>query len=77
MVDDGTGNARFQIWADRETTYITASNASIADNKWHHIAGIYDGDTGYIKIFVDGNEVASKAITLSSFVITNGLISAS
>ena len=47
--------------------YITflgsVSDKMIDDNKWHHIAGIYDNDLGMAYLFVDG--VLNDSIAIS------------
>jgi len=39
------------------------SNAKVADNSWHYVGAVYDGNTA--KIYVDGKKGGESAITLS------------
>jgi hypothetical protein len=42
-----------------------AGTSSIADGKWHHLTGVYDGSTAYL--YVDGARVASGAVSGVSY----------
>ena len=39
---------------------VNSPPGSVIFNEWHHIAGVIDAQNDYIKIFIDGNEVAQQ-----------------
>ncbi len=49
---------------DKRTFNVVASS-SIVDGRWHHLAVVYEGNwTGMLRIYVDGQEEASKKIEM-------------
>lgn len=52
-----------------DTTYV--SNVNISKNDWEHITAIYDGDNGWVEIYVNG----IKTYNSSAPIITNFLTS--
>ena len=48
----GAPSAQSQIW-------INSPNGSIQPMRWYHVAGVVDTQTGVMKIFIDGVEVAN------------------
>jgi len=56
--------------------YLWAQISSMALNTWYHVAGIIDGKSGLMKIFLNGSEVASgdfgKDIRVSSLPLRIG-----
>jgi hypothetical protein len=58
-----------------ESSGDTYSNASLytdlRDDKWHHIALTHDGSTNTHSVYLDGQLVASKSGTVSSFAADN------
>lgn len=67
----------FQVFIGKFSTVITfscagtgravSSTTNICDNKWHHVAAVYDGSAK--KIFIDG--VFDKSIISSGSIVTN------
>ncbi|GAB5518897.1 MAG: hypothetical protein RhofKO_11480 [Rhodothermales bacterium] len=60
IIDKRDANADgFDLFIDRDSKLfvrinnrVAASNAVVADSQWHHVAGVYDGET--IRLYVDG-----------------------
>ena len=57
-----TNGIRATLWSSG--LVLTAQMASTPtetyfNGSWHHVAGVYDGTTGTLKLYVDGNEEAS------------------
>jgi hypothetical protein len=58
-VNNGTGNLYFGV-VNSETEYVARySNSNINLNEWNHLAGVYDGSTGVVRLYLNGSEVAS------------------
>ncbi|MBI1928664.1 tetratricopeptide repeat protein [Candidatus Poribacteria bacterium] len=65
-------NRSYTLWVNQEGyIYLTSSPGNapqigltsphpIQLNEWHHIAGVIDGKNRVMKLFIDGNEVASR-----------------
>ncbi|NOU70918.1 hypothetical protein GC098_05650, partial [Paenibacillus sp. LMG 31458] len=71
----GGGQARVAYWPNG-----SSSNQSLSfpwtygDNKWHHYVASYDHALG-LKVYVDGNLVASNATNLGSLpIVTNKIV---
>jgi hypothetical protein len=50
------GHVEMQVFNNNEQAGVTGSTV-IADDKWHHVAGVYDG--AHLQVFVDGHLDAS------------------
>ena len=59
---------RFRLKTNGRTSTLIAASGDISNNKWVHVAAIYDGQT--MRLYKDGVEVGSKAKQGS--VTTNG-----
>ena len=46
--------------SDQRNVALSSPFNSIALNTWYHVAGIIDGNSGVMKILLNGNEIASK-----------------
>jgi hypothetical protein len=69
-----TGNSKgLFFYVSNGKTYAESPDAGIGiwDDKWHHIAGTYDGDI--VKLYVDGKIVPSSAPTTTVRSIAYGL----
>ena len=40
-----------------------SSDASLVDNKWHHVATVWDGDSCQLTLYKDGSLIASQDMT--------------
>ncbi|HRX84215.1 MAG TPA: DUF4215 domain-containing protein [Phycisphaerae bacterium] len=59
VIADGEARIRFLLKADGWTKDMETSRNIVSAGEWHHIATTYDGQS--MKIYVDGEEVASTA----------------
>ncbi len=72
----------FKVYIDELSTGITfgsdgtgrpvTSTTNICDNKWHHVAAVYDGITKYIYIdgVFDSSRISSGLITTNDYKVT-------
>ncbi len=54
-----SGNVDAAVWSWGHNAYLQSSVVGV-DTDWHHVAATYDGAT--VKLYIDGNEVASQAV---------------
>ena len=70
-----TGEVRFYInstyGSDGSTSSLASPDGVIQKNKWHYVVGSYDGDTSQIKLWVDGELVASRDGVNQTISFTN------
>ncbi|RME15414.1 MAG: LamG domain-containing protein, partial [Bdellovibrio sp.] len=65
--NDGAGNLVFQVNDTDEPD--VAVQAPIVDvNEWHHIVGVYDGDSSFVGLYVDGILVAQQTTSVPTFI---------
>jgi hypothetical protein len=68
----------FQIYRSGTRLYVDSNNMYMPNGEWHQVIGQYDGQ--YLRLFIDGQQVASKdigsgSIDISSNVFQIGLMS--
>ncbi len=70
VLDTGAGSAgdlRFFVRNAAGTVSAASSSAQLAnDNTWHHVVGVCDEAGGHIYLYLDGNLLASAAISANS-----------
>lgn len=74
-VDDKRGRIAFSITNSMSKVVERSAPFPYADNKWHHLAGVYDGER--LSLHVDGKSlfaVPSKHAQVPSFLVPEGLI---
>lgn len=74
-VDAKRGRIAFSITNSMSKVIERSAPFPYADNKWHHLAGVYDGEA--MSLYVDGKllfTVPSKQIQVPSFLLPEGLI---
>ena len=54
----------------------TSSNERLDDNYWHHIAAMYDDESGLVSLYVDGvlndtNELSGDFVSSSNNIYVN------
>lgn len=63
--------------SDSSANDVCSVTNELRDNKWHHIAGMYDGTARQIRMYYDGNPSSNASVTANSGsaakVWTNGL----
>ncbi|MFV2038037.1 MAG: PKD domain-containing protein, partial [Paracoccaceae bacterium] len=57
----GDGRVTFKLTTDEGTFSLTSEQAIFDDEAWHRIGLAYDGSTGQLEMFADGQSVASVA----------------
>ena len=57
FVRDATGNARL------------ATSSVVPNNQWHHLVGVCDQANGFVRLYVDGVNVAQGSITPNSGIL--------
>ena len=56
-----TTNGRPRVyWNNGEVNLTASSTYDVRDGKWHHLAYVRDVTNNFIKIFLDGNEIAAS-----------------
>jgi hypothetical protein len=58
LVVDNDGHLIFSCTGLDGNSQITG-HTNVADNNWHHVAGVYDQDIGEISLYIDGSKDAS------------------
>ena len=63
-LDCGGGGHAFRFFVrDAGGGAHLATSSVVPNNQWHHLVGICDEANGYVRLFVDGTNVAQTAIT--------------
>lgn len=57
---------------DKDMATVKATN-TIATGQWVHVAATWDGGTGNLKLYVDGSEVTTQAVSTFSTTLTGTL----
>lgn len=75
VLDDGastSGDLRFFVRNAAGTTSVASSGTTVAaDGLWHHVVGVCDEAGGHIYLYLDGNQIASQAITAGSGILAS------
>jgi len=72
---NGSGQAHFWMEDQDDDDYQVVSTEAIIDDSWHHVAGTYNIDTGYMAIYIDGiliddeNHYFTPITNISNFFI--------
>ncbi|OXU15667.1 LamG-like jellyroll fold domain-containing protein [Sedimentisphaera salicampi] len=65
-----TNGSGLAVFTFREVGSIS-SDVAVTDGQWHMISATYDGETGEMKLYVDGEEKASAAYPESAPLLTD------
>jgi hypothetical protein len=73
---DGRGYPGFRVYAGGKYEALTIPSVEPYQNnlpmyRWSHVAGSFDKNSGMMRLYVDGKEVASKKISTSPIQINN------
>ncbi|MBN2293641.1 MAG: hypothetical protein JXM70_14525, partial [Pirellulales bacterium] len=63
MFAPGFGAKNDTEFGDVDTRGKTWSNTAVNDDEWHHIAGVYDGTSESVRLFIDGIEEDSVDVS--------------
>jgi hypothetical protein len=66
---DGLGHPGFKIRV-ADKWHELVSDFYLERSKWYHIIGTYNGDTGMMKIYVDGNPVGEQKISSGKIMLS-------
>jgi formylglycine-generating enzyme required for sulfatase activity len=66
----GNGTVAFMLESD--TNNPIALQAPITSNQWHQVAGTLDGNSGQMKLYIDGAVVASTITAIRPFGVLTG-----
>ena len=69
-IDHSTGKINTRIFTSGTTSSLIGAS-DVRDNKWHHVANVYDGDTGEHSLYVDGKLEATETGTGGIYLATN------
>lgn len=52
--------------SDSSASDVCSITNNLSDNKWHHIAGMYDGTARQLRMYYDGNPSSNATVTANS-----------
>jgi len=72
---NSSGKATFELRDNGGPNVVVSGTSNIAENEWHHIIAVRDGNTNLNKIYVDGiQEVSSSVFYSHTFKADNPLV---
>ena len=67
------GHVRFGVSLDGSLKQVK-SEKQLERKRWYHLAGVYDGETGRLQVFVDGEQCADASAPQARITMTNDQI---
>jgi len=65
------GSVAFKLFLQGAPTTVTSTNA-LPDNKWHHLAGVYDGQ--HLRVYLDGTQAGTVSGAGTVDVVNESLL---
>ncbi len=73
-LDCGGGSHAFRFFVRDSTGNARVVNSSVVpNNQWHHLVGVCDQASGYVRLFVDGNQVGQTTIATNIGILGSSL----
>ena len=65
LLQTSPGTWTFRVWDKQAKKFQVASRhtTELSDGRWHHLVGVVDSAVGKVRLFIDGNSVASAPWT--------------
>lgn len=57
------GGVRFYVTTTSGAVVLSPTDATVLDDQWHHVAGTYSPQDGFVRLYVDGTEVGTGTPT--------------
>jgi len=76
VLDTGSGSQgdlRFFVRNAAGTTASASAGFSPADSQWHHVVAVCDESNGVVRLYWDGNQVASGTIATKSGILNSSM----